>query len=47
MSQIQQILSEKGKPLIVHESHIYNVERTTISKVIFRCQNRDCKGTLI
>ena len=47
MSQIQQIQSEKGKPMIVHEGYMYTVERTTTLKIIFRCKNRDCKGTLI
>ena len=47
MSQIRQVLSEEGKPMIVHESYIYIVERTITSKVIFRCTTRACKGTLI
>ncbi|CAF2061911.1 unnamed protein product [Rotaria magnacalcarata] len=44
MSQIKKILSEKGKPLLLHESYIDTVERTTTTKLIFRCQNRDCKA---
>ncbi|CAF4602868.1 unnamed protein product, partial [Rotaria socialis] len=35
---------KKGKPLLLHESHIYTVERTTTTKLIFRFQNRDCKA---
>ncbi|CAF4389781.1 unnamed protein product, partial [Rotaria magnacalcarata] len=42
MSQIEKLLSEKGKPLLLHEGYIYSVERTTTTKLIFRCQNRDC-----
>jgi len=44
MSQIEKLLSVKGKPMILHEGYIYTVERTTTTKLIFRCQNRDCKG---
>jgi len=46
MSQIEKLLSVKGKPMIHHEGYIYTVERTTSTKLIFRCQNRDCKGKL-
>jgi len=44
MSQMEKLLSEKGKPMLLHEGYIYTVERTTTTKLIFRCQNRDCKG---
>ena len=44
MSQLQKIVSEKGKPMLLHESYIYTIERTTTTKLIFRGQNRDCKG---
>ncbi|CAF2117211.1 unnamed protein product, partial [Rotaria magnacalcarata] len=44
MSQIEKLLSVKGKPMILHEGYIYTVERTTTTKLIFRCQNRDCKA---
>ena len=44
MSKIEKYLSERGKPLVVYDSHIYNLERSTNLKLIFRCQNRDCKG---
>ncbi|CAF2080718.1 unnamed protein product [Rotaria magnacalcarata] len=46
MSQIEQHSSVKGKPMILHEGYIYTVERTTKTKSIFRCKNRDCKGFL-
>ena len=44
MSLIEKLLSEKGKPMIVHAGYIYTQERTTTEKIIFRCQNRSCKG---
>ncbi|CAF4037415.1 unnamed protein product [Rotaria sp. Silwood1] len=44
MSQIEKLLSLKGKPMIHHEGYIYTVECTTSTKLIFRCQNRDCKA---
>ncbi|CAF1345379.1 unnamed protein product [Rotaria sordida] len=44
MSQIEKLLSVKGKPMIHHEGYIYTVERTASTKLIFRCQNRDCKA---
>jgi hypothetical protein len=44
MSLIEKLLSEKGKPIVVHAGYIYTQERTTITKLIFRCQNRNCKG---
>ncbi|CAF4785586.1 unnamed protein product, partial [Rotaria sp. Silwood2] len=40
---MQKLTTEKGKPMLLHESYIYTVERTTTTKLIFRCQNRDCK----
>ena len=46
MSQIEKLLSVKGKSMILHGGHIYTVERGTTTKLIFRCQNRDCKGKL-
>ncbi|CAF1325226.1 unnamed protein product [Rotaria magnacalcarata] len=30
--------------MILHEGYIYTVERTTKTKSIFRCKNRDCKA---
>jgi hypothetical protein len=42
MAKIEKFLSEKGKPLVVYEFHIYNLERKTDTKLIFGCQNRDC-----
>ena len=30
----------KGKPIVVHAGYVYNQERTTTTKLIFRCQNR-------
>ncbi|CAF2078767.1 unnamed protein product, partial [Rotaria magnacalcarata] len=44
MSQIEQLSSVKGKPMIIHECYIYTVERTTKTKSIFLCKNRDCKA---
>ena len=44
MSVIEKLLSEKGKPMVIHAGHIYTQERTTLIKLIFRCQNRNCKG---
>ena len=32
--------------MILYEGYIYTVERTTTTKLIFRCQNRDCKGKI-
>ena len=45
MSQITQLVSEKGKKMLLHES--YTLERTTATKLIFRCKNRDCKGKIM
>ena len=47
MSQIQKLTSEKGKPMIFHEGFVYTLERTTETKLIFRCQNRNCKDKSI
>ena len=44
MSLIEKLFSEKGKPMVVHAGYIYTQERTTTMKIIFRCQNRSCKG---
>jgi hypothetical protein len=44
MSVIEKLLSEKGKPMVVHAGHIYTQERTTLTKLIFRCKDRNCKG---
>ncbi|CAF3586538.1 unnamed protein product [Rotaria socialis] len=30
--------------MVLHEGYIYTVERTTTTKLIFRCKNRDCKA---
>ena len=46
MSEIKKLLSEKGKPMLPYEGYIYNLDRKTDVKMIFRCQNRDCKGVL-
>ena len=46
MSSIQKLLSEKGKPIVAYDSYIYTLERTLTNKLIFRCQNRDCKGKI-
>ena len=47
MSQIKEIVSEKGKRMLLHESYIYILERTTTRKLIFYCRNRDCKGKIM
>ena len=47
MSQIEKLVSVKGKPMMLHEGYIYTVERTTTTKLILRCQNRDCKGKVV
>ena len=44
MSVIEKLLSEKGKTLVVHAGYIYTQERATSTKLIFRCQDRNCKG---
>ncbi|CAF2153993.1 unnamed protein product [Rotaria magnacalcarata] len=44
MSQIEQLSSINGKPMILHEGYIYTVKCTTKTKSIFRCKNRDCKA---
>ena len=44
MSQIERLLSVKGKPMISHQGYIYTVERTTTTKKYFRYQDRACKG---
>ncbi len=46
-TQMEKLLSEKGKPMLLHEGYIYTVERTTEKKNIFRCKNRDCKGKFL
>ena len=47
MCQIKEIVSEKGKRMLLHESYIYTLERTTTRKLIFRCRNPDCKGKIM
>ena len=44
MSVIEKLLSEKGKSMVVHAGYIYTQERVTSTKLIFRCQDRNCKG---
>ena len=46
MPSIQTLLSEKGKPMVVHQGSIYTREKSTTSKTFFRCKNRDCKSLL-
>jgi hypothetical protein len=46
MSNIHQLVSEKGKRMIVHDDLFYTLERTSEEKLIFRCKNRSCKGKL-
>ena len=38
MYLIEKLLSEKGKPMVVHTGYIYTQERTTTTELIFRCQ---------
>lgn len=47
MSQIEKLTTEKGKSMLLYEGFIYTVERTTTTKLILRCHNRDCKGMVI
>ena len=44
MSQMEKLVSVKGKPMLLHEGYIYTVERTKETKLVLRCQNRDCNG---
>lgn len=44
MSTINKLSSEKGKPILGYEGYMYTLERKTDVKMIFRCQNRSCKG---
>ena len=46
MSQITQLVSEKGKEKLLHESYICTLKRTS-TKLILRCKNRDCKGKIM
>lgn len=41
---IKKFKSEKGKDMLGYEGYIYTLERKTDFKLIFWCQNRDCKG---
>lgn len=45
--KMEKLLSVKGKPILLHDSYIYTVERTAETKLILRCKKRDCKGKLI
>ena len=47
MSAIQELLSEKRKPMITHLGYTYTKEKEATAKIIFRCQNRSCKDKLI
>ena len=44
MSQIEKLLSVKGKPIIHYQGYIYTQERITTTKLYFRCQDRACIG---
>ena len=46
MSEVERLVSVKGKPMILYEGYIYTVERISTTKLILRCQNRDCKGKI-
>ncbi|CAM4986296.1 unnamed protein product [Rotaria socialis] len=41
---IKKFTSEKGKAMLSYEGYIYTLERKNDVKLIFRCQNGDCKG---
>ena len=40
-------ISEKGRTILGYEDYTYTLERKTNAKLIFRCQNRDCRGKII
>ena len=44
MSTVTKLTSEKGKLMLGYEGFIYTLERQSEAKMIFRCQNRSCKG---
>ena len=46
MSQIKRFLSVKGKSMIHYEGYIYMYtgEHTILIKLVFWCQNPNCKG---
>ena len=44
---IHKLTSEKGRIVLVYEDYIFTLERKTKVKLIFRCQNRDCRGKII
>ena len=41
MSRIKRLVSVKGKSMMLYKGYICTVERTTTTKLILRCQNRD------
>ena len=47
MSQITQLVSEKGKKVLLYEPSIHTLEHTAAIKLIFRCENRDCKDKIM
>ena len=44
---VHKLTNEKGRIVHGDEDYIYTLERKTNVKVIFRCQNRDCRGKII
>ena len=44
---IHKLTSEKGRIVLAYEEYIYTLERKTNVKLIFRCQNRVCRGKII
>ena len=44
---IHKLTSEKGRIVLAYEDYIYTLERKTNVKLIFQCQNRDCRGKIL
>ena len=44
---IHKLTSEKGRIVLGYEDYIYTLERKANVKLIFQCQNRDCRGKII
>ena len=44
---IHKLTNEKGRIVLGYEDYVYTLERKNSVKLIFRCQNRDCRGKII
>ncbi|CAF1432604.1 unnamed protein product [Didymodactylos carnosus] len=44
MNDIKSLSSSKGIPMIYYDGYIYTLCRMTDEKMIFQCEDRDCKG---